>query len=251
MNVAKYLNRINYYGKIELDLKTLGNLQKHHLLNVPFENLDIHSKTKIELDTENIYRKVVINKRGGICYELNGLFNELLKEIGFETKIVSGRVYDKDKGYGKEYDHLALVVCIGEKEYLVDVGFGEFVFFPLEMKLDKIQQDERGHYYLDKYDTEYWRVNKLKGGHSIPQYIFTKKPRKYDEFLEMCNYHQTSPVSHFTKDPFLGIPIEDGRISLVGKKLKITKTDKVEEREISEEEYKELLIKYFKFELKK
>jgi len=248
MNVEQYLERIKYDDDTNLTLKVLSNLQKHHLLNIPFENIDIHSKTKIELDLQKIYDKIVVNKRGGFCYELNGLFGALLRNIGFKTRIISGRVYDKKNGYGNEYDHLALLIDLESKEYLVDVGFGEFVFKPLEIDLNKIQKDERGEYHIDKYDEKYLRVNKMKGKESIPQYLFTKNSREFYEFTEMCNYHQTSPLSHFTQRKFLGIPIENGRISIVNNKLKINRGDEIEEREIGKEGYEDLLIKYFKFE---
>ena len=93
MNKNEYLRRIGIEEKeIEPTLENLKLLQRRHLLNVPFENLDIHWKRPILLDSDNFYEKVVNKKRGGFCYELNGLFNELLKEIGFQTKIISARV---------------------------------------------------------------------------------------------------------------------------------------------------------------
>ncbi|HYK47600.1 MAG TPA: arylamine N-acetyltransferase, partial [Parafilimonas sp.] len=74
MDVDRYLRRINYEGTREPNLTLLAALQKQHLLHVPFENLDIHYKTPIELNVPRIFEKVVHNKRGGFCYELNGLF---------------------------------------------------------------------------------------------------------------------------------------------------------------------------------
>ena len=58
-------------------------------MNVPFENLDIQNKIKIDLD--NLFDKIVIRNRGGFCYELNGLFYKLLKQIGFAVRMVSAR----------------------------------------------------------------------------------------------------------------------------------------------------------------
>ena len=57
MHIDEYLNRINYTGSREPCMETLQQLQLAHLLNVPFENLDIHSKTPIVLDVENIIKK--------------------------------------------------------------------------------------------------------------------------------------------------------------------------------------------------
>ena len=94
MTIDKYLSRIGLERQnVRCDLESLRILQLQHLLNVPFENLDIHWKVPIALDTERFYEKIVENRRGGYCYELNGLFDELLKGLGYHTHLVSGRVH--------------------------------------------------------------------------------------------------------------------------------------------------------------
>ncbi|TNE56035.1 MAG: acetyltransferase [Bacteroidetes bacterium] len=247
MDIAAYLQRIQYSGILAPTLPVLQALQKQHLLHVPFENLDIHAHKKIVLDTGRIFNKIVLNRRGGFCYELNGLFYALLQEAGFASKRISGRVYDKEKGYGEEFDHLAILTTIGPADYLVDVGFGEFVFHPLRLEAGLIQQDERGTFRIDRYDGDYYRVSKLVGGEAVPQYIFTTRERQYREFEAMCTYHQTSPDSHFTQKRFLGIPVPNGRITLAGNTLKIVTGDTVREQEIGEAEFRDVLVRYFQF----
>ena len=132
MNIQKYLNRIKYYSEVKTSKEVMFGLQKQHLLNIPFENLDIHYGTRIELDLKKIFQKIIIEKRGGFCYELNSLFNELLKEIGFNTFLISGRVNNENGTYGQEFDHMAIIVILENKSYLVDVGFGRFILEPLE-----------------------------------------------------------------------------------------------------------------------
>jgi len=95
METERYLERINYSDKTEPEIEVLKALQKKHLLSVPFENLDIHYKVPIELDLANVFKKVVIERRGGFCYELNGIFHELLNSIGFNVKMISARVFDQ------------------------------------------------------------------------------------------------------------------------------------------------------------
>ena len=79
MNISEYLARINYSKSAQPDSKTLHALQLAHMQNIPFENLDIGLGRKINLDLESLWEKIVINKRGGFCYELNGLFACLLQ----------------------------------------------------------------------------------------------------------------------------------------------------------------------------
>jgi len=249
MNKNEYLERINYSGDLSPSLEVLRKLQKTHVLNVAFENLDIHFGNTIELDTNKIFKKISSNNRGGFCYELNGLFYELLTLIGFKTKRISARVYNKDKGYGQEYDHLAVIITIEGIEYLSDVGFGEFSFGPLQIEEGKIQMDERGHYLIEKHDHEYLRVSKLENGISIPEYIFKNIHRELNEFEGMCMYHQSSPDSHFTQKKLISIPTEKGRITLTDVSLKIRSNDSVNEIKLKDEaEFNKKLLSYFSIE---
>jgi len=251
MDVKSYLERINFKGKANLDFKTLAELQKAHLFNVPFENLDIHYGKRIISVKENIFRKIIFEKRGGFCYELNGLFYYLLRELGFEVKIISGRVFSQKKDYGKEFDHLALIVKVDKTEYLVDVGFGEFVMKPLKFELGKELMDERGVFIFDKYNEEYFRINKKENSKFIPQYIFKTQARNLSDFEEMCNYHQFDFESHFTKKKVITIPNKDGRITLNNSQLKITKGKTIQEIKFNElEVFDRYLWDYFKIEMK-
>src|SRR4029079_6891403 len=110
MEVGKYLERINYQGGAEATIEVLNALQKKHLLSVPFETLDIYYKIPIGLNPGNIFEKVVIKRRGGFCYELNSLFYELLRAIGFDVKMISARVFNQQqKVFSPEFDHLAII----------------------------------------------------------------------------------------------------------------------------------------------
>jgi N-hydroxyarylamine O-acetyltransferase len=137
MNVEKYLARIGMdRAGVVADIAGLKMLQCQHLLNVPFENLDIHWNRPIRVDVQEFYQKIVERNRGGFCYELNGLFNELLRELGFETRLLSARVATNDGSFTPEYDHAAILVIIGEMQYIADVGFGAFSAEPLQFVAD-------------------------------------------------------------------------------------------------------------------
>jgi len=247
MNQAAYINRISYSGELGPTLNILHKLQKSHLMSIPFENLDIHLGIPIELNISRIFEKIVLNNRGGFCYELNGLFYKLLTSIGFTTKRISARVYDKNNEYGQEYDHLAAVVSLNGIDYLVDVGFGEFTFGPLRLELDKIQNDVTGDFVIEKFDQDYLRVSKIEDGELQPEYIFKNVHREFDEFEDMCNYHQTNPESHFTQKKLISIPTENGRITLTNDKLKIRANNSTEEKDLKDEtEFEKELRNYFK-----
>src|SRR4051812_21960412 len=110
MNIDAYLARIGYSGSIEPTAETLRALQQAHLLAVPFENLDVYLKRPIILDEERLFAKIVGERRGGFCYELNGLFAALLRSLGFKVELLSARVHNDSGGFNAEFDHLTLRV---------------------------------------------------------------------------------------------------------------------------------------------
>ena len=209
-----YLKRINYSGNIEPTIETLNKIHTQHLLNVPFENIDIHIKKPLNLSKNRLYDKIVLNNRGGICYELNGLFFHLLKFLKFNTRIISGRVFDEINGYGPNYDHLALIVTIEESEYLVDVGFGEFSLTPI--KIEPSEKDFNHTFSIDKYEGYYRVLKKTKWGIK-PLYIFKRERQKISDFFEMSLFHQTSSESKFTKKLLITIKTLEGRNTITNK----------------------------------
>lgn len=245
MDVKSYLHRIKCSEKHSPSLNALAQLQENHLLNIPFENIDIYNKVKIHLD--NSYTKIVLHKRGGFCYELNGLFYQLLIHLGYHAKMVSARVFKNENEYGPEFDHMAIIAYIGKQDYLVDAGFGEFAFHPLPIQPDIELVDPRGIFKIVKHNDGYWLVTQKKDDiNFIPEYIFSEKERLLHEFNEMCEYHQTSPESHFTQKLICSLPTKDGRITVSEKILKITSGGKTTENAIkSEKDLNDILKEKF------
>src|SRR5262245_42521904 len=196
MNIEAYLKRINYDGPRDPTPKTLRALQVAHLLAVPFENLSIHAGEPIVLDEGALFSKIVEAKRGGFCYECNGLFAGLLRELGFEVAMLSAGVAHATGGFGPEFAHMTLMVTLNER-WLVDVGFGESFLEPLllDARVDQVQgnrafriDDDDGYLVLSRRDDDDW----------TPQYRFSLQPHAFADYEEMCRFHQTSPDSHFT-----------------------------------------------------
>lgn len=247
MKTEKYLQRIGAeQTNFVPDLENLKYLQRRHLLNIPFENLDIHWKKPIDLSSESLYRKIVENKRGGFCYELNGLFFELLQEIGYKSKRISARVSDGKGNFGQEFDHLAIITRIEDEDYLVDVGFGDFFAEPIKFVLDVEQTDANGIFLIKRFDEKYFEVAKKREKSFVSQYIFTLRERKLSEFEDMCLFHQTSPDSHFTKNKVCSLMCADGRKTLTDKKFITTTASHKEEIAVnSEAVFEEILEREF------
>lgn len=246
MNTKEYLARIGIEAEdLEADAESLRLLQRHHLLHVPFENLDIHWKRPIVVDTEKFYEKIVNEKRGGFCYELNGLFNELLKDIGFQARLLSARVFN-GTGHGPEFDHATIIVTIGDDEYLTDVGFGDFAAEPLRFSLGVEQQDECGNFIIRKFDEEYLEVAKKDADGWKSEFIFKDVPHDLSAFAEMCDFQQYAPESHFRKGKVCSILTENGRKTLTDKKFIITANGEKSETVVgSDEEFDQVLEREF------
>ncbi len=243
MNTEDFLKRIDLQNAtLEPNIESLKMLQRNHLLNVPFENLDIRWKRKISLDLSRFYKKIVEDGRGGFCYELNGNFNELLKEIGFETKVISAKVANAMGEFGPEFDHLAIVVSFGGVEFLSDVGFGDFSAEPLRLELGLEQKDPNGVYGIEESDDGYLAVQKQSGSGWENEYCFKNIERNLSEFAAMCVHNQTSPESHFTHGKLCSLMTENGRKTLTEKKYLVTKkSEKIEMNVLTENQFYEIL----------
>lgn len=244
MDVTAYLKRINYTGSIEANRQTLEALQMAHLLAVPFENLDIHLGRLIVLDSDRLYKKVVEDRRGGFCYELNGTFAELLRALGFRVTMIAAGVMSEEGTFGPDFDHLTLMVEMKER-WLVDVGFGDSFRKPL--LLDERGEQKQGNdaYRIDSLG-ETLTLIRLHGNNWMPQHRFTLRPRQLGDYAEMCHYHQTSPNSPFTQKRVCTIATPEGRITLSDRRLITTVGRERQERELAtDEEYLDALREYF------
>jgi N-hydroxyarylamine O-acetyltransferase len=245
MNVPAYLQRLHYTGLTGPAAETLRALHQAHLLAVPFENLDIHLGRTIALDEGAFYRKVVERRRGGFCYELNGLFAALLRRLGFEVTLLSARVAGADGRFGPEFDHLTLLVQL-EERWLADVGFGEGFREPLRLDEPGEQRQTHGAYRLSREGQSwtYWWRNEAADWQA--QYAFTLQPRQLADFAGMCRHQQTSPDSHFTQKRICSLATPAGRVTLTDSRLIVTSGGQREEQELmTQAEYAAALRDYF------
>lgn len=244
MDATAYLKRIGCEGPLALTSEALGALHYAHLLKVPFENLDIHLGREIILDERRFFHKIVTERRGGFCYELNGSFAALLKDLGFNVDLLSARVY-RDGGYGPEFAHLVVRVGL-EEDWLVDVGFGDSFLKPLRL-LDGEEQLQNGVAYRLEKDSSGWELlSRGSRGHWESSYRFTLQPRLLSDFEGMCRYTQTSPESHFTQKRLCTRATPTGRITISGQQLIITEDGQRKETNLADEgEYLSALEDYF------
>ena len=259
MDADSYLAHIGTERPSRIDADELARLQVAHLLSVPFENLDIWRRRPITLDLEAVFEKVVRRRRGGFCYELNGLFAWLLAELGFQTTMLSARVVGGSDGeLGPEFAHLILRVDL-ETPRLVDVGFGDSFRTPMPLQADSEFVDPLGRMYQLERRGDNWDLREHVDASSESLHVasappddeewrkqltFSLTPRVLADFEPMCRWQQTeSPF--FTQHRFCTIATADGRRTLMDRRLIVRSGGRKEEREVEEHEVSDLLRTLF------
>lgn len=214
--VTAYLARIGAERPARADGEALRVLHLRHLRAVPFENLSIHLGEPVVLEPDALFDKVVGRARGGFCYELNGLFAQLLEALGYRVTLLAGRVHG-ESGFGPLFDHLGLrVVDADGGEWLADVGFGRHTDHPLRFALGVDQQDPTGSYRLDPQPGGTDIVVSREGQ---PQYLLEQRPRTLGDFEVCCWWQQTSPKSHFRQNVLCSLRTATGRVTVSGRTL--------------------------------
>lgn len=246
MNIEAYLERINYRGSLRPTAETLRGLQVAHLLTVPFENLSIHRKEPIVLETEALFGKIVERRRGGFCYEANGLFTALLSGLGFQVKMLAAEVAKSDGSFGPNFDHMTLMVTL-EQRWLADVGFGDSFREPLLLDERGEQAQGESRYKIVADESKLLLKQREKMGEWKSQYQFTLQPYEFADYAEMCRYHQISTQSHFTQKRICSRATENGRVSLSEMRLIITSENGERDERVleSQEEYAAALREHF------
>lgn len=216
--VAVYLERLGVPRPAAPTAGALRELHRAHLDRIPFENLNVALGVPVELGLDALAAKILDRRRGGFCYELNGLFAHLLAALGFPVTLLAARVWTGTQ-WGPPLDHAALRVSDADGvDWLADVGFGEHSRYPLRADERGDQDDPNGRF----------RVVVVEGGDldvlrdDAPQYRLENHPRTLAEFAAMSWYQTHSPASHFTRSTVCSRQTERGRVSISGHQLIVT-----------------------------
>ncbi|WP_367123480.1 arylamine N-acetyltransferase [Streptomyces phytohabitans] len=240
--VDAYLARIGADRAAAADAEALRVLHRRHLTAVPFENLSIHLGQDIVLDERPLLAKIVDDRRGGFCYEVNGTFAALLRALGYGVDLLAARPY-AGKRLAVPYSHMALRVrTVDGSVWLADVGFGKHSEYPLLLDAEGEQPDPGGVFRIvPAADGD---LDVLRDG--APEYLLDTRPRALADFEAGCWYNRTSPDSHFTGSLVCSRLTEDGgRRTLSGRLLVTTSARGARtERELAADEvldaYREL-----------
>ncbi|WP_267640549.1 arylamine N-acetyltransferase family protein [Haloarchaeobius amylolyticus] len=259
MEATGYLRRIGLEPDsiYEPDLATLARIQQAHVTSVPFETLSItghpHREDAgegVSLSLPDLYEKIVDRRRGGFCFELNGLFGWLLAELGYERDRVASMMLSDDGDPSPPANHHTNVVTLDGRRYVVDVGMGIPVLrrpLPLdgEELTDEVGVDWRvGE--SDRPDADYVTQYRKPGEDDWSnRYVFRDVPRELSYFEATCEYLATAPESTFTGDPVVSIATGTGHRKLTRETVTRSWGAELEEEAVSETDWDEVLQNEF------
>ncbi|NHN47946.1 arylamine N-acetyltransferase [Halostella sp. JP-L12] len=269
MDPDRYLDRIGLDAAAvdAADRETLERLQRAHVTSVPFETLSItgdpfgpRDGEDVSLDPARLYEKIVERRRGGFCYELNGLFGRLLRHLGFDPDRVAARVVN-DGTARPPANHLTHVVEF-DRRYVVDVGMGTPTMrraTPLDGTVRKdaagvewrvVESDRPDAAYVSQYRTP-GEDGEADGDDESDQsdgadgwsdrYVFSDVPRDRSYFAATCDFLATAPESPFTGDPVVTIATERGHKRLSTETLTVYADGGKRERSVDPEEWHDVL----------
>jgi N-hydroxyarylamine O-acetyltransferase len=197
MNLSSYLARIGFRRAPRPDIATLRMLQRAHTLSVPFENLDVQLGRRVTTDVRDAYEKIVLRRRGGWCYEQNGLFGWALSEIGFEVTRVAAAVMRAKRGDVSEANHLALLVRTPDTDvtWLADAGFGGSLLEPIRLE-ERVHSHDPFRLGLRRLDDAHWQFWEDAGDGEF-SYDFRPEPASEAALARRCDFLQADPESGF------------------------------------------------------
>ncbi len=241
-----------YFQRIGLDLpdpvapdsELLCKLQYAHCTAVPYENLDILRGKPLSLDTDDLYEKVVVQRRGGFCFELNGLFAWLLSRLGYEVSEYAARYLRGERDIPMRR-HRVMIAKAKDGTWLCDVGIGEVCpRWPIRLEEGLVQRQQDEAYRLVRDRFLGWVLMDEHGGQWRPFYSFTEEPQLPVDFIAPTFYCEKHPDSPFTAQEMFSLKTAHGRVTLDGHVFKEFADGKVTARELTDGEMGEAYARF-------
>jgi N-hydroxyarylamine O-acetyltransferase len=217
--LRQYFERIDYGGPATPSQATLQAVHAAHVFSVPFENIDVQLGRAVRIDIADAFQKIVVTRRGGWCYEQNGLFGWALTCIGFDVTRIAAAVMRQDVGDASRASHLCLLVKVPEsgQVFLADVGFGGSMIEPIPLLVAEHCQAPF-KLRLEETDDGFWRFSEAAGD-NIFGYDFVVEPACEGRLAAKCNLLQSDPDSTFVLNLVAQRRLQDSHRTIRGKVL--------------------------------
>lgn len=248
--IAEYLQRIEARRPdgTGLDLEYLTHLQAQHISHIPFENLDIMEGKPISLDRGDLFHKIITCRRGGVCSELNTLYNWLLESLGFDVTSYSARIIAATAPVQMR-SHRIIGVHMQSGTFLSDVGFNfDHHRIPLRLEPDLVQYDGECEYKLVRDDFWGWLMWQHRPNLGWRKKLgFTEEPQIDLDFVAPTFFAAKHPDSRINKATKVSLH-RDGRFYAIRSGAFLTENggeEKIIEKITSKEQELKLIREFF------
>ncbi|NUP30457.1 MAG: acetyltransferase [Streptomycetaceae bacterium] len=225
-SVDTYLTTLGFPRAPEPTWETLRDLHKRHLTTLPYDSsLNTGRGTSlwagVDIDVDAVFDAIVIGGRGGVCYELNGLFRHLLDRLGFDTGVLAAGIRQPDDTFGPDLEHVFTGVRLGGRLLLVDVGFvGPSYLEPLPVEPGTVTRQYGTDYRIVRADGYHVVERRGQAGDWRAVYRFHPHPRELAEWLapsdELDAFARQLAGSGIV---VRGRAVDNGQRILIGKRL--------------------------------
>lgn len=215
--IEGYLSRLELTLPIQPDLQSLNRLLLAQLTHIPFDSLDVWGAGLCpSLQLNDLYEKMVIQKRGGYCFELNTFFRSLLNALGFDAYQCAAYILHAD-GSATPPSHNVIVCTIEKQKYFLDVGYGG----PVPYQAMELREGVQHGFRLQNTDG-LWSLYRIQPEGDLPITAFRDIPASIDDLIPLNFYVSQLPEIHFRHVIHLSRRNPDGSIySLDGHALKL------------------------------
>ncbi|HEY0268504.1 MAG TPA: arylamine N-acetyltransferase [Methyloradius sp.] len=243
--LADYFKRIGFISEPKADIATVTEIMRCQLFSTPFENLDVQAGKIISLVPEDIVEKIVTHRRGGYCYEVNGIFAMALQALGIPYQFVAARPMFYPTR--RPRTHMAVVVNLSGGRWLCDLGFGSYgLRAPIQLDvLDQAVKQDHDSFMLSKPTEHEYLLQAWVDNAWAPQFAFDFSPQEWIDFAPANYMNSTHPDAIFVQKLLVVLHNPAGRKILFGTTLKTITEGKVEKEFIAKEDISSVLKHHF------
>lgn len=241
--ISEYLKRLDYQGDTTPSVELLTKLHRQHIYLVTFENLALLGDYTPNLTRDYLFDWIVTRKRGGVCYELNTSFYQLLSALGFSCDQISGAVKPGESMFA----HVSTLVHLPEGDYIVDVGFADSFLPPLKVGGTPAAICDGSEFHLtDQGDNVVLITRHTPGQEPKRMYEVSLSPRQESDYFGQFFWASAKGNTVFSEYPICVSHTPERRVVLRGGKLTVERDGKiVESRPVVTIEESELVLREY------
>ncbi|MBZ0092650.1 MAG: arylamine N-acetyltransferase [Sulfuricellaceae bacterium] len=244
--LQNYFDRIGFHGDAATDIASISEIMRCQLFTVPFENLDVQAGKIVSLVPEEIVEKIVERRRGGYCYEVNGLFAMALQALGIPYQFVAARpmIY----AARRPRTHMAIVLKADGEEWLCDLGFGSYgIRAPIRLNSAEAEiRQDFDTFALSNTNGREYLLRALVEGEWANQYAFDLSEHEWIDFMPANYLNSTHPDALFVQKLLVVLHTPEGREILLDNTLKTVFRGQIEKQAIRPEDRAAILRDKFR-----